>query len=416
MSEQDSDLGDKIARELEAEAPEGARIGVEPRAAGGYLARVSLAEGAPLETRLDLTVAAVQAGRRHGVQVIAAVGGEDAATPTTAETLAGRCPSAQAARGLLRGALTRYRALALELREARAYPQHLTLGLLAELAEDVLTLLAATRDVALDPARLEESFAAAFADNTSFTTRDAALVHYLRGLAARRVGVEWEGPRRRDDAWTDERDEALDTLDALLDRAERWARDAMATEAELTRRKKRWRLGWGTIGVALAGGLIWALIPAASLAPIADESVITAPGGIVGVYYDGVNFETEKATRVDRRINLRTGGKPHRNLAKNDEFSIRWEGFLRFPEAGEFVVCTENDDGARLWVGDQMVVDDWEKHGTKRTCGDVKVEAGWYPLKVEFFDFVKTANMKLLRGTSKGNATVVPPEDLCCRE
>lgn len=46
----------------------------------------------------------------------------------------------------------------------------------------------------------------------------------------------------------------------------------------------------------------------------------------------------------------------------DDFFSVRVTATLEVPAAGVYDVATVADDGVRLWIDDQLVIDDWRPH------------------------------------------------------
>ncbi|MHC1730445.1 MAG: PA14 domain-containing protein [Bacteroidales bacterium] len=70
-----------------------------------------------------------------------------------------------------------------------------------------------------------------------------------------------------------------------------------------------------------------------------------------------------------------------------DNYSVRWTGILRAPSSGEYTIATETDDGARVWVNNQLVIDDWNLHGPEIHQGVISLTAGKvYPIKMEYFE------------------------------
>ncbi len=45
------------------------------------------------------------------------------------------------------------------------------------------------------------------------------------------------------------------------------------------------------------------------------------------------------------------------------DFAVRWSGTVTAPAAGDYVLWVRSDDGARMWLDDQQVVDDWIGRG-----------------------------------------------------
>lgn len=67
-------------------------------------------------------------------------------------------------------------------------------------------------------------------------------------------------------------------------------------------------------------------------------------------------------------------------------FSVRWTGFIEAPVTGELALHTISNDGARLWVNDQLLIDQWvEQYETEHT-GRLAVTSGQkLRVKLEYF-------------------------------
>jgi hypothetical protein len=101
-------------------------------------------------------------------------------------------------------------------------------------------------------------------------------------------------------------------------------------------------------------------------------------------------------------------GSPHRDVP-SDGFSSRWETCLVLdrPHAFEFVLGA--DDGARLLIDDQLVVDDWRDQSYTEKKGDVSLGAGAHRMRVEHFDSGGNADLALTaRIDEKGEPRPIP--------
>jgi len=75
-----------------------------------------------------------------------------------------------------------------------------------------------------------------------------------------------------------------------------------------------------------------------------------------------------------------------RNEGSTGPWSARWTGFIEAPASGEYAFHTFSNDGIRLWVNDERLVDDWTDHSTKEDTGRIKLTAGQrYAVKLEYF-------------------------------
>lgn len=97
--------------------------------------------------------------------------------------------------------------------------------------------------------------------------------------------------------------------------------------------------------------------------------------GLSGEYFAGTAFNTYVATRVDPGVDFDWAlGVPHPQLGA-ENFSVRWRGRLNPPATGTYTFSTVTDDGARLWVDDQLLVDQWIPQGATKHSGTIDLVA-----------------------------------------
>jgi hypothetical protein len=111
--------------------------------------------------------------------------------------------------------------------------------------------------------------------------------------------------------------------------------------------------------------------------------------GIAGYYYDTYLLSgTPKLIRVDQTIQFNWGqSAPDPSMPV--DFSARWIGKLVPQVSDTYTFHTRADDGCRLWIDNQLMIDDWEHHAaTDRSSSPIYLEAGRaYQFKLEFYDF-----------------------------
>ena len=109
--------------------------------------------------------------------------------------------------------------------------------------------------------------------------------------------------------------------------------------------------------------------------------------GILGEYYDNINFTALTLSRIDSTINFNFGsGSPDVSMGA-DTFSIRWIGTVRPPTSGVFTFYTVTDDGVRLWVNDQLIIDRFFDQGATEWTGSISLAAGVeYPVRMDYFE------------------------------
>ncbi len=93
----------------------------------------------------------------------------------------------------------------------------------------------------------------------------------------------------------------------------------------------------------------------------------------------------------------------------SDFFSVRWTGELLADTTGEFVLHLFADDGARLWLDQRLVIDQWRTQAPVEHQAKVRLEAGKrYPLRLEYFEATGGAQVHL-SWTPPGKAKQIIP-------
>ena len=66
-------------------------------------------------------------------------------------------------------------------------------------------------------------------------------------------------------------------------------------------------------------------------------------------------------------------------------FAVRFEGFIEAPESGLYHFGLKSDDGSRLYINGQKVVDNDGTHPPVYKQGKLQLKAGLHPILVEYF-------------------------------
>lgn len=110
----------------------------------------------------------------------------------------------------------------------------------------------------------------------------------------------------------------------------------------------------------------------ASSAPL-----LTTPG-LTGQYFTGKNFDQFVLVRVDSQLDFNWGsGAPAAGLPK-DKFSVRWIARFKPTHASglhTYRFSSTSDDGVRLWVNGDLVIDQWRDQSTKTFSALVNLAA-----------------------------------------
>jgi hypothetical protein len=128
-----------------------------------------------------------------------------------------------------------------------------------------------------------------------------------------------------------------------------------------------------------------------------------------GSYYANQDLSGQPVfQRNDATINFNWGnGSPRADIPVN-HFSIRWARNLDFSPAGVYHFHTASDDGVRLYIDGQLVINDWN-NGVQVDDADVYMTAGQHHLRLEYYEYVGDAYVQLTWTHVAATNTPVPP-------
>jgi beta-glucosidase len=115
-----------------------------------------------------------------------------------------------------------------------------------------------------------------------------------------------------------------------------------------------------------------------------------ANGGEAGLkaeYFNNPDLKGEPAlTRVDKHVDFQFGENGYASGAPASNFSARWSGYYIPQTTGEYEFYVSGDDGYRLYVDDQKLIEDWTNHPDKLASKAMKLEAGHpYKVRLEYY-------------------------------
>jgi GH43 family beta-xylosidase len=135
--------------------------------------------------------------------------------------------------------------------------------------------------------------------------------------------------------------------------------------------------------------------------------------GLRGEYTDNAAGAAE---RVDAALDFVWPAAPASGVAA-DNFQASWTGYVRGGYSDQYTYRATSDEGVRVWVGDQLVIDHWTPHPVETATGSIALEAGkWFDVRIEYFDQTGAAELRLEwssdRQTGAGQFEIVPSEFL----
>lgn len=112
-------------------------------------------------------------------------------------------------------------------------------------------------------------------------------------------------------------------------------------------------------------------------------------------YYENASLSGAPVlVRDEAEIDFDWGENAPPGLVTPDNFSVRWTRTLQL-NAGIYTFRTLVDDGVRLWVDGQLVIDEWHDSLRRAYMKDVVLQAGQHTLRVEYYEHTGGAAAKV---------------------
>ncbi len=140
--------------------------------------------------------------------------------------------------------------------------------------------------------------------------------------------------------------------------------------------------------------------------------------GLIGLYYTNsstnylsvTNFNPTNLflTRTDAVVDFNWTTNLTPNLS-NGVYSVRWVGQVQPQYSETYFFVANTDDGVKLWVNDQLIIDSWVKKTASDVTGTIALQAGVrYDLKMEYFNNGSSAAAHLSWYSASQPKQVIP--------
>lgn len=139
-----------------------------------------------------------------------------------------------------------------------------------------------------------------------------------------------------------------------------------------------------------------------------------APGpGLFAEYFASLDLTGPATTRLDPTVDFAWGeASPHPNIPA-DKFSARWSGQVAPLRSGTYSFHVVGDDGVRLWVDGQLLVNAWIDQGPTEHSGQIALKAGRkYDVRLEYYENGGAATARLLWSGPGQPKAVIPQSQL----
>ena len=172
-----------------------------------------------------------------------------------------------------------------------------------------------------------------------------------------------------------------------------------------------------------------ALVQAIAVMPGAVNSSVAAatfynagtPGsgtGLLGAYFanhDSINpyVGQPTLTRTDAVINFNWDGTSPDPTIGRANFTVKWTGCVQPQLDGDYTFFVSADDGVRLWVDGQLLIDGWIDEATTDYQGFITLNAHqFYNLELDYFQNGGGADVALSWSDPSGSWSILPQTQL----
>jgi beta-glucosidase len=139
----------------------------------------------------------------------------------------------------------------------------------------------------------------------------------------------------------------------------------------------------------------WVTVPSGNLFTVTNGK---KENGLLGEYFNNTQLNGKPSvTRVDNEINFGwTLYSPHPDI-NYDFYSVKWTGKVKSPLTGKFKIGIEGNDGYRLYLNNQLIIDNWKSQTFTTKLANYNFEKDKeYDIRIEFFESQGYARFKLV--------------------
>jgi beta-glucosidase len=120
--------------------------------------------------------------------------------------------------------------------------------------------------------------------------------------------------------------------------------------------------------------------------------------GLTAHYFNGIEFGNNPTLqRIDKTINFHwTISTPDPSITP-EFFCAKWTGNIKAPKTGTYKIGLSGNDGFKLYINNQLIINNWDKQSFHTSLVDYNFTAGnSYPIRVEFKEPNGNSTIKLI--------------------
>jgi len=125
---------------------------------------------------------------------------------------------------------------------------------------------------------------------------------------------------------------------------------------------------------------------------------VNQKAGLTGSYFKGLYLSGKPVKEVnDKAVNFSWTLYPPDEQLQLDDYSVRWYGKIKVPQNADINIGLEGNDGYRLYLDNQLLIDNWDKKSFSTKTVPFHFENNkQYAIKIEFFEPKGNGKIKLI--------------------
>lgn len=147
--------------------------------------------------------------------------------------------------------------------------------------------------------------------------------------------------------------------------------------------------------------------------PAMSDFLALLEGGLSATYFDNQDLTGTTVKRTDPTVNFSwNSGSPDPVIAVGS-FSAQWIGKLQPQYSESYTFFTNTDDGVRLWVDNQLIIDKWQDQLATEHNATLALKASQlYDIKMEYYQNNSHAVAELRWSSTSTPKTIIPANQL----
>jgi len=120
--------------------------------------------------------------------------------------------------------------------------------------------------------------------------------------------------------------------------------------------------------------------------------------GLTAQYFNGIEFGNNPTLqRIDKTINFHWTISTPDQAINPEFFCAKWTGNIKAPKTGTYKIGLSGNDGFKLYINNQLIINNWDKQSFHISLVDYNFTAGNnYPIRVEFKEPNGNSTIKLI--------------------